>query len=450
MPTHQHDVPARLIDVPALMQSDEAELDFLQRGSFAYFIDQTNPANGLVRDKNVPGWPASIAAVGMALLAYPVAVERALIGREAALRVVLTTLRFFWNSPQGPQADATGHHGFYYHFLDMESGRRAGTCELSTIDSAFLLAGALGAACYFNRPDADEQELCTLADALYRRADWQWAQNRGDTVTMGWKSGRGFLKHRWTGYNEALLLYILGLGSPTFPLPSASYQAWCAFYHWDHCYGVPYLQSGSLFTHQLSHVWIDFRGIDDQFMRAHGIDYFENSRRATLVQQRYAIDNPQRLIGYGQTCWGITASDGPGPATRVIDGVKRRFFDYVARGVPHGPDDGTIAPWAVIAALPFAPEIVLPTIAQFARTPALHCRYGYKTTFNATFRSKAMPHGWVSPWHFGIDQGPVLLMIENYRSGLPWRLMRACPYIGSGLRRAGFRGGWLDAAPGMP
>ncbi len=423
-----------------------ARLDLLQRESFSYFVDETNPVNGLVRDKNAPDWPASIAAVGLALFAYPVAVERGLIERTAAVAIVLTTLRFFWNSPQGTQPDASGHRGFYYHFLDMDSGRRARNCELSTVDSAFLLAGALGAAAYFNGDNAQEHDIATLADALYRRADWQWAQNKKDTVTMGWTPERGFLRHRWTGYNEALLLYVLGLGSPTFPLPPASYLAWCASYHWDTSYGIEHLHSGSLFTHQLSHIWIDFRAIQDQFMRAKGIDYFENSRRATLVQQRYAIDNPRRFAGYGAHCWGITASDGPGPATLVIDGVKRKFFDYVARGVPCGPDDGTIAPWAVIASLPFAPEIVLPTIAHFAQTPELCCGYGFRTTFNATYRTQASSGEWLSRWHFGIDQGPIILMIENHLSGMPWRLMRGCPYIVEGLRRAGFDGGWLGKA----
>jgi hypothetical protein len=430
--------------IPTIDETTVAELALLQRGSFAYFVDETNPANGLVRDKNAPDWPASIAAVGLALLAYPVAVERAFISRQDARRIVLTTLRFLWNSPQGPQADATGHHGFFYHFLDMHSGRRAGNCELSTIDSAFLLAGALGAARYFDLHEADEQEIGALADALYRRADWQWAQNKGDAVAMGWRPGRGFIKHRWTGYNEALLLYVLGLGSPTFPLTEESYQAWCAGYHWESTYDIAYLHSGALFTHQLSHIWIDFRGIQDQFMRDKGIDYFENSRRATIVQQVYAIDNPLNFTGYGQHCWGITASDGPGPATLVIDGVKRTFYDYIARGVPCGPDDGTVAPWAAIASLPFAPEIVLPTIMHFAETPALRCGYGFKTTFNATYRTGETGTEWVSRWHFGIDQGPIILMIENYRTGMPWRLMRDCAYISDGLRRAGFTGGWLD------
>ncbi len=423
-----------------------AELPFLQCESFKYFVDETNPVNGLVRDKNAPDWPASIAAIGLALFAYPVAVERGFIARDDAVRMVLTTLRFLWNSPQGPEADATGHHGFFYHFLDMESGRRARNCELSTVDSAFLLAGALGAAQYFKLSDPDEQEIGTLADALYRRTDWQWAQNKGNTLSMGWKPERGFLQHRWVGYNEALLMYILGLGSPTYPLPADSYQAWCSGYHWESSYGIEYLHSGALFTHQLSHIWIDFRGIQDAYMRDKGIDYFENSRRATLVQRLYAIDNPHGFNGYGEHCWGITASDGPGPARLVIKGVKRKFYDYIARGVPCGPDDGTIAPWAVIASLPFAPEIVLPTIEHLAQSPALRCGYGFKTTFNATYRPRGVKEEWVSTWHFGIDQGPIILMIENYRSGMPWRLMRACSYIGAGLRRAGFSGGWLEQA----
>ena len=313
-------------------------------------------------DKTAPDWPASIAATGLALAAYPVAVERGFITRAAAVERTLTTLRFFWNSPQGPEPDATGYHGFYYHFLDMQTGRRAWQCELSTVDSAILLAGVLTAGAYFDADTTEEKEIRALADALYRRADWPWAQNGGATVTHGWKPESGFLQYRWEGYDEALLLYILGLGSPTHPLPAESYAAWASTYEWKSSYGYDYLYAGPLFTHQISHVWIDFRGIQDAFMRDKGIDYFENSRRATCVQQQYAIDNPLKFAGYGEDCWGITASDGPGPDTIKVNGIERQFFDYLARGVPYGPDDGTIAPWAVVASLPFAPEIVLPAI----------------------------------------------------------------------------------------
>jgi hypothetical protein len=424
----------------------DAELESLQRDTFSYFLHETNPQNGLVLDKTAPDWPASIAATGLALAVYPVAIERGFITRAAAIDRVLATLRFFRNSPQGPEPDATGYRGFYYHFLDMQTGRRAWQCELSTVDSAILFAGVLTARAYFDVDTPEEKEIRTLADALYRRADWSWAQNGGATVTHGWKPESGFLEYRWEGYDEALVLYVLGLGSPTHPLPEESYAAWASTYEWKSSYGYDYLYAGPLFTHQISHVWIDFRGIQDAFMRDKGIDYFENTRRATCVQREYAIDNPLEFAGYGKDCWGITASDGPGPDTIKLNGIERRFFDYLGRGVPYGPDDGTVAPWAVVASLPFAPEIVLPAIDYLVHQVDLKMGnpYGFKATFNPTYPDKSgNPYGWVSPWHYGINQGPINPMIENYRTGLLWRLMRGCPYVVTGLRRAGFSGGWL-------
>jgi hypothetical protein len=421
-------------------------LDQLQKETFAYFLNESSLENGLIRDRTKKDCPASIAATGLALASYPVAVERGFIPRAAAIERTLTTLRFFWNSPQGPAPDTTGYHGFYYHFLDMRTGRRTWQCELSTVDSAFLLAGALAAGMYFTADRPDESEIRRLAEALYQRADWQWAQDGGATITHGWKPEGGFLKYRWEGYDEALLLYILALGSPTHPVPETSYTAWASTYKWEHCCGQDYLYAGPLFTHQLSHVWVDFRGIQDAFMRKKRIDYFENSRRATYAQQQYAIDNPLKFEGYARQCWGITAGEGPGPATIKVNGIERQFFGYVGRGVPYGPDDGTIAPWAVAASLPFAPEIVLPALDYYIHEIKLTKRnpYGFKASFNATYpENLGNPHGWVSPWHCGLNQGPIILMIENYRTGLLWRLMRTCPYIASGLRRGGFGGGWL-------
>ena len=423
-----------------------AELEKLQHDAFKYFLHETNPSNGLVKDKTEADWPASIAASGLALASYPVAVERGFMTRDAAVQRTLTTLRFFWNSPQGSEPDATGYKGFYYHFLDMQTGRRAWQCELSTIDSTFLLAGALTAGRYFDADSPDEQEIRSLADMLYRRADWQWAQDGGATVTHGWKPESGFLEYRWEGYDEALLLYILGLGSPTHPLPKESYAAWASTYQWEQSYGQEYLYAGPLFTHQLSHIWVDFRGIQDAFMREKGMDYFENSRRATYVQRQYAIDNPLKFEHYGGLCWGLTASEGPGPDTLKVNGIEREFFDYIGRGVPYGPDDGTIAPWAVAASLPFAPEIALPVLDYCIHDVKLteSNRYGFKASFNPSYPSASgNKHGWVSPWHFGLNEGPTVLMIENYRSDLLWQLMRNCPCISRGLRRAGFAGGWL-------
>ena len=360
----------------------------------------------------------------------------------------LATLRFFLDSPHGPERDATGYRGFYYHFLDVRTGRRAWRSELSTIDTSIFLAGALTSAAYFDGADEDESELRRIARELYARVDWQWAQNRGAAVSHGWKPERGFLRYRWTGFNEGLLLYVLGLGSDTHPLPRRSYTAWTRTYRWKRLYGYEFLFGGPLFMHQLSHAWIDFRGIQDAFTRRHHLDYFENSRRATYVQQQYAIRNPRGFAGYGAHAWGVTASNGPGPAVRRVRGVTRRFHGYKARGVPNGPDDGTLAAWAVAASLPFAPEIVLPTLRHYLDTyPGITNEYGLVCSSNPTFPSSAKTSaGWLSKAHFALDQGPVILMIENYRSGLIWRLMRGVEPIVRGLRRAGFSGGWLGSS----
>lgn len=422
----------------------DSHLDMIQWVSLIYYLKETHFETGLVRDKTRPDSPASIAAVGMALATAPLVVERGIFTREYAIDRVLTKLRFFRDSPHGPEPDSTGHKGFYYHFLDMETGRRVWDCELSTVDTGFLLAGILTVATYFDHDTADEQEIREIADFLYRRVDWRWAANGGPTLTHGWRPETGFIPYRWTGYDEALLLYLLALGSPTYPLPDESYAAWSATYDWRDLFGIELLYSGPLFTHQLSHLWIDFRGIQDAFMRDHGIDYFENSRRATFLQQDYAIRNPHGMAMYGEFCWGFTACDGPGWLDRVVDGVPRKFYDYVARGVPFGPDDGTIAPWAVVASLPFAPEIVLPTIGNFSRLNlGMSDTYGFKTSFNPSFPVEGSDCGWVSPYYFGIDQGPLALMIENYRTEQLWTLMKRCPPLVTGLRRAGFTGGWL-------
>ena len=427
------------------MNDNLAMLDGLGRHAFEYFVQEVNRANGLVRDKSQADAPASIAAVGFALASYPVGVERGWMTREEAISRTLSVMRFFAASSQGSAADATGYKGFYYHFLDMTSGRRAGYCELSTVDTAFLLAGMFAAAGYFDRDSESESSIRKLAEWLYCRVDWQWACNHGATVTHGWMPESGFLRYRWEGYDEALLLYVLGLGSPTFPLPVESYAAWTSTYRWKNIYGYEFIYGGPLFVHQYSHIWLDFRGIQDAFTREKGIDYNENSRRATCIHREYAVRNPLAFDGYGENFWGLTASDGPGWTTTKVGGVERSFFDYVARGAPYGPDDGTIAPWAVVASLPFAPDLVFPTLRGFQDVyPQITGEYCFRCSFNLTFADgEHSPRGWTSPYHYGINLGPVVLMCENFRSGLLWRLMRTCPHIVNGLRRAGFSNGWL-------
>ena len=420
----------------------DEDLSRLERDTFRYFADEMNPENGLVPDNTKQGAPCSIAVVGFALTAYPIAVEREYMTRGEAIKRTLASLRFFHEARQGTGPDVTGYKGFYYHFLDMKTGRRVWKSELSTIDTTYLIAGALTAAMYFNRETDDETEIRKLADALYARVDWHWAQNGGFTVSHGWKPESGFIKYRWTGYSEALILYVIGLASPTFPLPEESYRAWTRTYQWKDLYGHEFLYAGPLFIHHLSHMWIDFRGIQDEYMREKAIDYFENSRRAIYAQQAYAMRNPKKFAGYDRFSWGITASDGPGPAVRRIKGRRIRFYDYRARSIPYGPDDGTLAPWAVAGSLPFAPEVVLPSLKRINKDyPEMTSKYGFKCSYNPTFRSGKK--GWVSQGYYGLDQGPIVMMIENYRSGLIWRMMRRCPHIINGLRRAGFGGGWL-------
>ncbi len=430
---------------------DDEMLGVLQRETFAYFLKEVNSETGLVADKTQPGSPASIAATGMGLSCYIAGIERGFITRAEAIKRTLTILKFFHNSHQGTEADATGYKGFYYHFLDMETGKRAWKCELSTIDTAILLAGILTARYYYTAENKSEIEIRKYADELYARVDWQWALNGKDSISHGWKPGSGFLRSCWDQkYSEAHLIYIMALGSPTYPVSPSIYKKWIATFEWKKIYNTECIYAGPLFIHQMSQIWLDCKGIYDDLNRKIGIDYFENSRRATQIQQQYAIENPLGFPHYGENGWGFTASDGPGPATRTVDGIKRKFYDYIARGAPFGPDDGTISPWAVVTSLPFLPKVILSTMRHAIGRLDLekHQDYGFDGSYNLSFREKNdKSKSWISEWQFGLNQGPVILMIENYKSGLIWDIMKRCPHIINGLHRAGFSGGWLDLKP---
>lgn len=424
-------------------RSDLAMLDSLQRGAFDYFLQFANPDNGLVADTSRVGAPSSIAVVGFALSALPVGVEHGWIERADAVQRTLASLRFFMASDQSGSATATGFRGFYFHFLDRQLGTRVWRCELSPIDTTILIAGMLSAAAYFDADTPGETELRHLANALYERVDWRWMQHDGVTVMQGWKPECGFLHYGWEGYSEALMLYALGLGSPTHPLTEQSFRAWTMTYQWEHLYRYDFLYAGPLFIHQFSHAWIDFRGIRDAFMREKDCDYFENSRRATFIQREYAIRNPKSFIGYDAEHWGLSAGDGPRGAARRVAGRQQAFYGYAARGVPYGPDDGTISGSSIVSSLVFAPEIVLPALrALQADGAAQDADFIHASGFNATL-GDTRETTWTTTDIFGLDQGMIVLMIENYRSGLPWRLTASLSCIRDGLRRAGFRGGWL-------
>ncbi|WP_027485041.1 glucoamylase family protein [Rhodanobacter sp. OR87] len=444
---------ARAPVVPALV-------DDLEQRSFRFFWDSANPANGLVPD-HYPGESfSSIAAVGFGLTAYGVGVERGYISRAQAIERTLATLRFFDTAPQNASEDeASGYRGFFYHFLDMRSGKRyARWTELSTVDTTLLLGGVLFAQSYYDRDTPAERTIRVLADRIYRRVDWRWAQARPPLISMGWTPGGRFIPSDWEGYNEAMLLYVLALGSPTHPVDGDAWRAWTRTYdrHWGRFEGQQLLNFGPLFGHQYSHAWIDFRGIRDAWSRAHDLDYFENSRRAVIAQRNYAIANPGRWSGYGPNVWGLTASNGPGGF--VVEGHGRReaFHGYTARGAGLGylVDDGTIAPTAAAGSIAFAPELVIPALEEMKRRygKAIYGEYGFVDAFNPSFHvqtplrtGKLLPMGWVDTVYLGIDQGPIVLMIENWRSDFVWNVMKKNPYIRRGLQRAGFTGGWLDA-----
>lgn len=433
---------------PHRPNTDEAILDDLQKKAFAFFGKYVDPKTGLVLDSTQPGSPSSIAAVGFALSCYPIGIERGFIKRKTALSHTLAALRFFDTADQSGAADGVGYKGFFYHFLHAQTGKRAWKCELSTIDTALLLAGMLVAAQYFDGDTAAEREVRERTASIYARIDWRWAQQDQPAVVLGWKPESGFLPYRWMGYNEAMLLYVLALASPQSRIVPDAYAAWTSTFKWRRIYGHDVLYAGPLFIHQFSHIWIDLRGIQDEFMAAKKTDYFDNSRVATQLHREYAIRNPRKYAGYEKDVWGFTASDGPGDDVRKYRGRKHHFYGYIARGAPFGPDDGTISPWAAIASLPFAPDIVLDEIRNLEQmighSPS---GFGFHASFNPSYPDgrKKNP-GWVSPWHYALNQGPIVLMIENYRSGLIWRLMRECAPIKTGLQRAGFAGGWLRTA----
>ncbi|MBA3833294.1 MAG: hypothetical protein H0X34_15650 [Chthoniobacterales bacterium] len=425
------------------MPSDESILDHLQRAAFDYFLLRANPKNGLVSDTSRVGSPASIAAVGFALSCYPGAVERGWITRSEALTRSLVTLRFFVGGPPGATFETIGHRGFCYHFLDLKTGHRAWKCEISFIDTALLLAGMLVASSYFKGKAKEEKELRALVEQFYRRIEWTWALNKGDAMAMAWQPGEGFAPDRWQGYNEGILLYLLGLASPTYPLSLQNYRAWTATYEWRTLYGKSFLYAGPLFTHHFPQAWIDFRGIRDEFMREHKSDYFENTRRAAFIQRQYAVENKRGFTGYGENCWGLSAGDGP--SNRIVKVGKKRYpaLGYAARGVPDGPDDGTLMPSAAVASLPFTPALAMKGFRHLMHAyPRVILNYHMPSGFNPTLLDDK-GEMWISDGYYALDQGIMVLMIENFRTELIWDLLRKNRYIVKGLRLAGFEGGWL-------
>lgn len=427
-------------------------LDELQRRTFNFFWE-TVDKNSQVPDRYPTMNFTSIAATGFGLSSYLVGVERGYITREQAAERVLKTLEVLYNLPQSGEAipNTSGFKGFFYHFLDHDKALRFKQVELSSIDTGLLMAGVLSCMTYFDKDSENEQKIRDIADRLYRRVDWQWFtdDNKSGLIRMGWTPENGFHDRYWDGYNEGMIIYILALGSPTHSISPDCWSAWCHRYPYKQYMGLDQVNFGPLFGHQYSHIWLDFKGIQDKYMALKGMDYFENSRRATIANRLYCIANPHNFKGYDDNIWGLTACDGPGWRETNWNGKKMIFEGYSARGAATDEafDDGTIAPTAAGGSVPFAPKECIASLKAQWETyyPNLVGKYGFKDAFNPSYTFGAgNENGWFDKDYLGIDQGPILLQIENHRSQLIWNLMRKNPYVVAGLKRAGFKGGWLN------
>ena len=411
-----------LSTVPNPFANDDAFLDYVQQANFDYFWYAANPANGLVPDRTATGSAGSIAAVGFGLTAIGIGIDHGWITRTQGVARVLTTLNTFLSGPQGPGTTGViGYKGWFYHFLNMNTALRAHGSELSSIDTTLLLAGILYSKQYFNGTNSDETSIRTMADAIFNRVDWNWMARGTNAVSMGWSPPGTFIAGNWIGYDEGMILYVLGLGIATNPLPASAWTQWTSGYTWATNYGQAYIPFPPLFGHEYSHCWVDFRHIADAYMNSHSSTYFENSRRAALAQRSYCIANPKGQVGYGSNVWGLTACDDP-------------YVGYEAHGAPPAQnDDGTIAPTAPGGAMAFTPEYSLPTLDYFYShyRPHSWTAYGFRDAFNIRAQ-------WYDTDELGIDQGPIVIMIENYRTQRVWRLFMQNKEVQRGLQRAGF------------
>jgi hypothetical protein len=284
-----------------------------------------------------------------------------------------------------------------------------------------LLAGLLYAKEYFNGTNSDEASIRIMADTIFNRVDWNWMARGTNAVAMGWFPPGSFIANNWVGYNEGMILYLLGLGKATNALPVSAWNYWTSGYTWTTNYGQAYTPFPPLFGYQYSHCWIDFRNIADAYMNNHDITYFENSRRAAIAQRQYCIADPSHWSGYGSNVWGLTACDDPN-------------VGYAAHGAPPAlNDNGTIAPTASGGAMAFTPESSLPALIYFYSQyrSNLWTANGFRDAFN-------LSQQWYDSDELGIDQGPIVIMIENYRNQRVWQCFMQNSEIQRGLQLAGF------------
>jgi hypothetical protein len=419
----QESAPSAIVPAtPQTFASTNALLSYVQQTCFDYFWYLANPANGLVPDRSETSSACSIAAIGFGLTAIGIGIDHGWVSRTAGANRVLTTLDTFLLGPQGPGTSGViGYNGWFYHFLTMNGAVRASGSELSSIDTCLLLGGVLYAKQYFNQTNTTENAIRNAADAIFDGVNWNWMSRNSSGVSMAWYPETGFSPNNWVGYNEGMIIYILGLGTATNPLPASAWNYWTSGYLWQTNYGQSYVAIPPLFTYEYSHCWIDFRHVADPYMTNRNMSYFVNSRRAALAQVAYSIANPNGWPGYSTNVWGLTASDDP-------------TNGYAVHGLPPaGYDNGTIAPTAAGGATPFTPEYSVPTLVNFYSRyrPFLWTSFSYRDAFNAQA-------GWYDADELGIDQGPIIIMIENYLTQRPWKLFMQNAEVQRGLSRAGF------------
>jgi len=388
--------------------TDEQLLEEIQRASFEFFWNEASATTGQVKDRaTVNGKDthtmSSIAATGFGLTSLCIGDRRGYRKSADILERTKRTLRFL--------IDGTPNvHGFFYHFLHIETGKLWEKVELSSIDTSLLLCGVLTARQYFA-----DQEVKDLATKIYERVDWQWMLNGGATVSMGWHPETGFLKARWEHFCELMMIYLLGIGSPTHPLPASSWDAWkrpTIKYE-----GLEFISGNDpIFTHQYSHAWFDFRKRRDAYA-----DYFENSVKATKAHKLFCLSLRDRFPDYSENLWGISASD-------YANG-------YTAWGgpPPQGPIDGSIVPCATGGSLPFLFEDCIKVLRNLrgAYRERVWTKYSFLDAFNPLT-------GWYDTDVLGIDLGITMLMAENHRTGFVWEQFMKNEEVKRGMERAGF------------
>jgi len=389
--------------------SDDQLMEEIERAAFDFFWTEASSTTGQIRDRAIATGGdkrtfSSIASTGYGLAALCIGDHRG-FGNSAQIKQrVVTTLDFLANK-------MPHEHGFFYHFVDINTGARfSKDVEISNIDSTILLCGILFARQYYN-----DAQITQLANTIYHRMDWQWFLNGGDALAMGYKPETGFLPERWDHYCELMMMYLLGLGSPTHPLPAKTWSAWSRppiKYQ-----GMKFIYGDSpLFVHQFSHAWFDFREKRDAYA-----NYFQNSVDATKAHKLFCLSLRNQFPDYAENLWGITASD--------------YAKGYTAWGGPpaKGPIDGTVVPCATAGALPFLFNQSIAVLRNIRGAyPSAWKRYGFVDAFNPLT-------GWYDQDVIGIDQGISMLMAENQRTGFAWKVFNSALEVQAGMKAAGFR-----------